>query len=74
MKVWLVVFMHTPHIIAVENLEVQNMTRAGGNRKRGLNREILVQGWGRLLQQLTYKAEWAGRQLITVDPAYTSRI
>ena len=50
------------------------MTRAGGNRKRGLNREILVQGWGRLLQQLTYKAEWAGRQLITVDPAYTSRI
>lgn len=56
-------------LIAVEGLKIQNMTR--GNR--GLNREILGQSWGLIRQQLAYKAEWAGRQLVEVNPAYTSR-
>ena len=59
--------------IAIEDLSIQSMTAAGGARKRGLNREILAQGWGIIRQQLTYKAEWAGRQIVTVNPAYTSR-
>lgn len=57
-------------LIAVERLRVQSMTR--GNR--GLNREILSQTWGILKEQLVYKAEWAGRKVVEVNPAYTSRI
>ena len=60
--------------ISIEDLNIQNMTRAGGSHKRGLNREILAQGWGLIRQQLAYKAEWAGRQLVRVNPSYTSRI
>ena len=55
--------------IAIEKLQVQNMTR--GNR--GLNREILGQTWGILRQQLAYKVEWTGRKLAEVNPRYTSR-
>ena len=59
--------------IVVEDLKIGNMTAAGGSWKKGLNREILAQGWGILRQQLAYKAEWAGRQFSAVNPAYTSR-
>jgi putative transposase len=59
--------------IAIEGLRIRNMTGAGGAHKRGLNREVLTQTWGVLRQQLAYKAEWAGRQLVEVNPAYTSR-
>ena len=59
--------------IAIEGLRIRNMTGAGGAHKRGLNREMLTQTWGMLRQQLAYKAEWAGRQLVEVNPAYTSR-
>jgi putative transposase len=60
-------------LIAIENLQIGNMTAAGGSYKKGLNREVLGQTWGVLRQQLAYKAEWAGRQLVEVNPAYTSR-
>lgn len=59
--------------IAIEGLQIRNMTAVGGRYKKGLNREILRQTWGMLRQQLVYKAEWAGRQLVEVNPAYTSR-
>ena len=59
--------------IAIEGLRIRNMTGAGGAHKRGLNREMLAQTWGVLRQQLAYKAEWAGRRLVEVNPAYTSR-
>ena len=60
-------------LIAVEDVCVQNMTASGGSHKRGLNRAVLGQTWGLLRDQLAYKAEWAGRQLVEVNPAYTSR-
>ena len=70
-------------LIAVEDLNIGNMTRSargtlespGRNvsQKRGLNRSILEQTWGLILQQLTYKAEWAGRELLLVDPRGTSQ-
>ncbi len=60
--------------IAIEGLRIRNMTGAGGAHKRGLNREMLAQTWGMIRQQLAYKAEWAGRRLVEVNPAYTSRI
>ncbi len=69
--------------IGIEALQIRNMTRSakgtaeepGKNvaAKSGLNREILTQTWGLIRQQLSYKAEWAGRQFVEVDPKYTSQ-
>ena len=56
--------------ISIEKLQIQNMTR--GNR--GLNRAILEQTWDIIRQQLAYKVEWTGRQLVEVNPMYTSKI
>ena len=60
-------------LIALEELDQPKMTRAGGRRKRGLNRSIMEQSWGRITQQLRYKAASAGRQLVFVDPRNTSQ-
>jgi putative transposase len=67
-------------IIRVENLYIMDMTRSargtarqpGRNvaAKAGLNREILVSGWGRLIRRLEQKAP--GR-VEKVNPAYTSQ-
>ena len=43
------------------------------SQKAGLNRSILEQSLGLITQQLRYKAEWAGVQLIAVNPVNTSR-
>ena len=69
--------------IFVEGLNIRGMTRSakgtaeapgkGVKAKSGLNREILAQSWGQFLTQLKYKAEWAGRTVVEVDPAYTSQ-
>jgi putative transposase len=68
--------------VAIENLKLRNMTASaqgtvehpGTNvrAKGGLNREIMAQTWGTIRQQLRYKAEWAGRSLVEVDPRNTS--
>ena len=42
-------------------------------QKAGLNRSILEQSLGLITTQLRYKAEWAGIQLIAVNPVNTSR-
>jgi putative transposase len=67
-------------IIRVEDLRVSEMTRSargscecpgtGVAQKRGLNREISRQGWGRLAARLQHKA--AGR-LEFVSAAFTSQ-
>ncbi|KAB2342381.1 RNA-guided endonuclease InsQ/TnpB family protein [Actinomadura rudentiformis] len=73
--------------IAHEQLAITNMTRRpaprpdghggyepnGAAAKAGLNRSILDAGWGVFLGILTHKAECAGRELIPVIPANTSR-
>ena len=69
--------------IAIEDLQIRNMTRSaagtaeepgkGVSGKRGLNRSINEQTWGILVSQLSYKAEYAGRELVKVNPSYTSR-
>ena len=59
--------------IALEDLDKPKMTRSSGKRKRGLNRPIIEQSWGRITQQLIYKAESAGRKLVFVDPRNTSQ-
>ena len=70
-------------VIILEALKVSNMTRSargsteepGRNvrAKAGLNREILDRSWGTIRQCLAYKAIWAGKRLIEVEPRNTSR-
>ncbi|GGP00479.1 transposase [Nonomuraea glycinis] len=70
-------------VIAHEDLRISNMTRSASGtverpgrnvaQKSGLNRSILDAGWGVFLTILADKAESAGRELIAVNPAGTSR-
>ncbi|WP_246080932.1 RNA-guided endonuclease InsQ/TnpB family protein [Nonomuraea mesophila] len=70
-------------VIVHEALQVANMTRSASGTveapgrnvaaKSGLNKSILDAGWGVFLQVLAHKAESAGRELIAVNPASTSR-
>ncbi|MCK9902046.1 transposase [Parafrankia colletiae] len=76
-------------LIAVEALNVGGMTRRararpdpdapgaflpnGQRAKSGLNRNILDAGWGVFLNVLHAKAESAGRVVVEVNPANTSR-
>ncbi|WP_344586007.1 transposase, partial [Nonomuraea roseoviolacea] len=70
-------------MIVHEDLRISNMTRSASGTlkspgrnvaaKSGLNRSILDAGWGVFLTVLAYKAESAGRKLIAVNPANTSR-
>ncbi|MEO3883869.1 transposase [Nonomuraea sp. B5E05] len=70
-------------VIVHEDLRIANMTRSASGTieapgrnvaaKSGLNRSILDAGWGVFLTILSYKAESAGRKLIAVNPAGTSR-
>ena len=68
--------------IAVEDLKIKNMSKSAkgtielpkrSSGKRGLNRSILQQSWGKFFELLEYKLERNGGQLIKVDPKYTSQ-
>ena len=54
--------------IAVEDLSVNQM-----NKNHCLAKSIADAAWTDLSNKLTYKAEWAGRVLVKVNPAYTSQ-
>lgn len=54
-------------LIALEDLSISRMVH--GN----LAKSILDAGWGYLLQRLTHKAASAGREIVLVDPRYTSK-
>jgi putative transposase len=54
-------------VICVESLKVKNMLR-----NRSLAKSISDAGWGEFVRQLTYKAEWAGRQLVAIDQWFPS--
>ena len=45
-----------------------------GAGTRNLNREVLAQTWGLILYQLRYKAEWAGREFVEVEPRYVTQV
>jgi len=57
-------------VIALEDLDIKKMIESGWRR---MNRVILDAGWGTFIQILEYKAEEAGRTIVKVNPAYTSR-
>jgi putative transposase len=54
--------------IVLEDLRIGNMVQ-----NRHLSKSILDAGWGYLKTHLMHKAEEAGREVILVDPAYTSQ-
>jgi putative transposase len=55
------------NVIALEDLQIKNIVR-----NHHLSKSILDSGWGLFRQFLTYKAESAGREIVLVNPAYTS--
>src|SRR5260221_3065069 len=76
-------------VIAVEALNLKNMSKSpapkpdadnpghflpnGASRKAGLNKSIGDAAWTMFRNVLSYKAESAGRQVVNVNPAYTSQ-
>lgn len=54
--------------IAVEDIHVNRMVH-----NHCLAKSISDAAWSGFLQNLTYKAEWAGRQVVAINPAYTSQ-
>lgn len=56
-------------VIAIENLKTSNMLK---NHK--LARAIANVSWRKLRTMLEYKTEWYGKQLIVVNPRYTTQV
>ncbi len=55
-------------LVAVEDLSVNRMTH-----HHGLAKSIHDVAWGQFTSLLAYKAAWAGRRYVAVNPAYTSQ-
>ena len=53
--------------IVVETLRVKNMLKL-----RPLANHITDAAWGELVRKLAYKAVWAGKHLVRIDPWYAS--
>lgn len=54
-------------VVCAESLRVKNMVK-----NRHLSKSISDAGWGELVRQLAYKAEWYGRTFVQVDPFFPS--
>jgi putative transposase len=63
--------------IVFEDLNLKNMTKRSAkgisNRKSGLNRVLQNTGLGEIRNQVKYKSEWYGKNVVLVDPKYTSQ-
>ena len=70
-------------MIACEDLKVANMSKSASGTvenkgrqvkaKSGLNKSILDQGWGMMVNMLEYKQQWRGGLLVKVNPRFTSQ-
>jgi putative transposase len=56
-------------LIAFEDLNVQEMMR-----NHCLSKHIADAAWNKLITTTTYKAEWAGKRVVLVNPSNTSQI
>ncbi len=80
---------NTHQVIVFEDLQTANLVKRpktkqdeetgqylpnGASAKSGLNKSISDAGWSQFVQLCTYKAAWAGRTLLQVDPKYTSQV
>ncbi len=54
-------------VVCVETLKVKNMIK-----HPKLSKHIADASWGEFVQQLGYKAEWAGRELVKIDQFFPS--
>ena len=54
-------------VVCAERLRVKNMVK-----NRHLSKSITDAGWGELVRQLAYKAQWYGRTFVQVDPFFPS--
>jgi putative transposase len=73
-------------VIYLEDLNIRNMSRRpaskpdgnggyehnGARRKAGLNKSINDAGWYAFRCILTCKAEWAGKRVAAIPPAFTT--
>jgi putative transposase len=55
-------------IICIEDINTNEIIK-----KRWCNKQILDAAWSKFIENLTYKAEYAGCKLIKCNPAYTSQ-
>jgi len=60
-------------LIAIENLNLKNMTKNGGSYKKGLNRSLIDASIGMFFDMLEYKAEEADTLLRKVIPNGTTQ-
>lgn len=70
-------------MIVCEDLKVANMSKSASGTlankgrnvkaKSGLNKSILDQGWGMMIDMMEYKQQWRGGLLIKVNPRFTSQ-
>ena len=56
--------------IVIEDLSINDMQK---DNFRCINKGIADVAWGNFFNLLTYKAEYAGRSVVKVNPAYTSQ-
>jgi putative transposase len=71
-------------LIAYEDLKVRNMARSASGtvenpgtnvaQKSGLNRSIMDAAWGLLIWCIVFKAEYAGKWAVPVNPKNTSQM
>ncbi len=60
-------------VIVIEGFDVRDLVSKGvaremkGKRKRQRRQTILDHAWGEIRRQLTYKADWHGREILTCD-------
>jgi len=63
---------HRHAVIVVEDLNVQGMSRRGGNRKRGLNRTLADAALAQVRTMLSYKSSWYDATLVVADRWFAS--
>lgn len=82
---WLVEHYQT---IVFEDLQVENLVKRpkpkqdengkylpnGASAKAGLNKSIQDAGWGMFVDMVSFKAEWAGKNVVKVNPYKTSQM
>ena len=59
-------------VVVVETLHAAGMRRAGGARKRGLNRALADAALAQTRRQLSYKTVWYGATLVAADRWFPS--
>ena len=73
-------YVDTFDFISVEDLNITSMLKSidkedeTKRKKRHMRRNTLDVSWRKFFDILSYKAEWAGKTMVKVDPSYTSQI